>query len=149
MNKNELRSAVMHSVDVEQSVLGALLLDNTVWERLDGQLQESDFSLPEHRRVFSVMAKMLEGQLPLDALTLAQSLAGQCEKEYASTAKYLHELVHNTPSAANDQFYAQLLRDFCSRRELFAIGQQIPAMAQDAQQADWLDEVRLLVMSLV
>src|SRR5690625_313357 len=149
MNKNELRSAVMHSVDVEQSVLGALLLDNTVWERLDGQLQESDFSLPEHRRVFSAMAKMLDGQLPLDALTLAQSLAGQCEKEYASTAKYLHELVHNTPSAANAQFYAQLLRDYHTRLDLYDICQQITAMAQDAQQAALLDEASRLVMSLV
>jgi len=148
MMSNSTLDPIMHNAEVEQSVLGALLLDNLAWDRLEGTLTANDFYLPEHQRIFAAMGAMFESNHPVDVVTLGDTLAGQDGEARSQTLQYLNEIAHNTPSAANITRYAQILTELRTRRKLFSVGQQIITLAHEAKNDGLLDEASRLVMQL-
>lgn len=111
-----------HSLEAEQSVLGALLLDNTAFERVSW-LTDGAFYADRNRRVWQVVAKMIEGGRRADALTVTSELGQDLEK--AGGAVYLQALAQNMPSAANVEHYAELVRRKAVQRELAIAGTSI------------------------
>ena len=63
-----------HSIEAEQSVIGSLLLDNTAWERIAGQVTEADFYRDDTRRIFRCITRMLDRGQSADVVTVAESL---------------------------------------------------------------------------
>jgi len=63
-----------NSIFAEQSVLGALITDNSVWEKISGKLSEIDFYLNSHKLIFRTITKLVEQQIPFDIVTLSESL---------------------------------------------------------------------------
>ena len=49
-----------HSIEAEQSLLGGLLIDNAVWERVGDIVNEADFYRDDHRRIFRQIARLIE-----------------------------------------------------------------------------------------
>ena len=70
MSNDDIRAALPHSVDAEQSVLGALLLDNDSVDRL-GSLRADDFFVADHRAIFAAIIRALEAGKSIDVLTLS------------------------------------------------------------------------------
>jgi replicative DNA helicase len=58
-------------LSAEASVLGAIILDNEAFTRVNEILMASHFYLPSHRRIFEVMAEMFSSNEPIDVLTLS------------------------------------------------------------------------------
>ena len=56
-----------HSIEAEQSLLGGLLIDNTVWERVGDIVNEADFYRDDHRRIFRQIARLIELGIPFRA----------------------------------------------------------------------------------
>ena len=69
-----LKKTLPHSADAERAVLGAILLDNVLFDQAATILQIDDFHLQAHRIIFSSMAKLAAGQKPIDAVTLRSEL---------------------------------------------------------------------------
>src|SRR3990167_6584919 len=90
-----------HSLEAEQSVLGALMVDNRAWDQIVDRLREHDFYRHEHRLIFRIMQQLTQQDKPLDVLTMAEALRERHELEGAGGEIYLFELANNTPSAAN------------------------------------------------
>ena len=93
------RSALPHSVEAEQSVLGGLMLENG---RLDAVLEvvtENDFFREDHRIIFRMMLNLQEASQPLDVITLSEELHKHDELERVGGLGYLVEMANNTPSA--------------------------------------------------
>ena len=63
-----------HSVEAEQSLLGGLLIDNTVWERVGDVVNEADFYRDDHRRIFRQIARLIELGKPADVVTVYEAL---------------------------------------------------------------------------
>ncbi|MDR1350172.1 MAG: replicative DNA helicase [Zoogloeaceae bacterium] len=118
-----------HSIEAEQSVLGGLLLDNTVWDRLSDQIADTDFYRDEHRRIFRQISVLLGANQPADVLTVAEALEDSGESAHTGGLAYLGELANNTPSAANIVRYAEIVRERATRRKLVAIADEIAAQA--------------------
>ena len=71
-----------HSIEAEQSVLGAIMLDNAVLGRLNGNLGEIDFYSEAHRTIFAhEVALHAEGK-PVDVTTLQASLDAAGKLDY-------------------------------------------------------------------
>lgn len=113
-----------HSVEAEQSVLGGLMLSPEGWDDVADRVMAEDFYRPDHRLVFDTMSKLVEAKQPLDVITLSEALDIRGELEQVGGIAYLGELVKNTPSAANIQTYADIIRERSVLRQLISVSRE-------------------------
>src|SRR5688572_31569769 len=72
-----------HSVEAEQSLLGALLLDNQAFDRVADLVAGEDFYRDDHRRIWRHIAKLIEAGRPADVVTVAESIEASEDKDRA------------------------------------------------------------------
>ena len=113
------------SIEAEQSVLGALLLDNTAWDRISDTVSETDFYRADHRLIFEHILLLIENNRPADVLTVCESLERSAKLAEAGGQAYLGSLSMNTPSAANIRRYGEIVRERAIMRQLAQAGMEI------------------------
>ena len=118
-----------HSIEAEQSLLGGLLIDNAVWERVGDIVNEADFYRDDHRRIFRQIARLIELGKPADVVTVYEALEKNGESEHVGGLAYLGEIANSTPSAANVRRYGEIVRERAILRKLESVGDQIAASA--------------------
>lgn len=116
--------AVPHSTESEQSVIGALLLDNDSIDRI-GDLRPEHFYRSDHRSIFTEIVDMIGKGLGADVLTLTERLRAKGNADNVGGMSYLNALAQNTPSSANIARYAQIVRDRAQKRGLLAVAAEI------------------------
>ncbi|WP_367606189.1 replicative DNA helicase [Legionella sp. W05-934-2] len=114
-----------HSIEAEQSILGGLLLDNQVWDKISAQLCEKDFYRGEHRVIFRAIEDLVRKEQPFDVVTLLNILKTKDELDDAGGETYLFELANNTPSVANVSAYANIVREKSVQRQLIEVANEI------------------------
>ena len=119
-----------HSVHAEQSVLGALLIDNRAWERVGDVLSDGDFYQPEHALIFRTVGQLIGAGRPADVVTVFDKL-GDVAGEVGGLA-YLNAVAQSVPSMANCRRYAEIVREKAVARNLLA-------RIADAQEVAWSD----------
>ena len=72
-----------HSVEAEQSMLGALLLDNQAFDRVADLVTAEDFYRDDHRRIWRHIARLIEHGRPADVVTVSESV--EASEEMVST----------------------------------------------------------------
>lgn len=125
-----------HSNEAEQSVIGALMLDNRAWDKIADVLNQGDFYRHDHRLIYLVISKLIEQNRPVDVLTIAEALKVDNKLEAAGGEAYLYELAKNTPSAANVAAYAEIVREKSVLRQLIATGTDITERALNPDGSD-------------
>src|ERR1700745_2482443 len=90
-----------HSIEAEQSLLGALLLDNQAFDRVADLVTGEDFYRDDHRRIWRHISRLIEAHRPADVVTVNESIDGSEDKDKTGGAAYLGLLAQNTPSALN------------------------------------------------
>jgi replicative DNA helicase len=129
-------SRIPSNLPAEQALLGALLYDNSAFERLGDNLQPRHFHEPFHQRMFeAVQTAIRKGQLA-DPILLAEQFKGDPAFEELGGVRYLANLVDIAPPAANAPDYARSVYDLALRRDLIRIGGDISTLAAqpDAEQ---------------
>lgn len=116
---------IPHSIDAEQSVLGGLMLNNDAWDRVSEVLSEHDFYTRAHRLIFAEMRSLIKAGSPIDLITLSESLENNGKLDLMGGFAYVAELSKNTPSAANIDAYAAIVRESAVKRELLAVVNEI------------------------
>ena len=114
-----------HSAQAEQAVLGGLMLDNGGWDKVADQVGEQDFYRREHQLVFAGIASLAEADRPFDVVTLAEELERKESLDEVGGLPYLGMLANDTPSAANIQAYAAIVREQSVVRQLIKVGNGI------------------------
>ncbi|MDR2212276.1 MAG: AAA family ATPase, partial [Pseudomonadales bacterium] len=114
-----------HSIEAEQAVLGALMLDDSRWDGVSEVLFANDFYRREHRLIFEAMSAQAQADKPIDVITLSEALLGANQLQEAGGLDYLGELVTNTHSAANVVAYAKIIKERAVRRKLIAVAHGI------------------------
>lgn len=122
-----------HSIEAEQSVLGGLMLDNRAWDQVADRLRDEDFYRHENKLIFRTMARLVEQNKPLDVLTVSEALRDIQELDQVGGDVYLFELANNTPSTANINAYADIVRERSVLRQLLAVANDIANNAFNAQ----------------
>jgi replicative DNA helicase len=107
-----------HSIEAEQSLLGALLLDNQAFDRVADLVTGEDFYRDDHRRVWRHIARLIEAGKPADVVTVSESVEASEDKDKTGGPAYLGGLAQNTPSALNIRRYAELVRERSVQRRL-------------------------------
>ncbi len=99
------------NLEAEQSVLGAILLDNAALNRSMEILSAEDFYRTANQILYRSMVGLSERSQPVDQITLTDYLRSSGELEQVGGASYLAELVQIVPSAANIRYHCQIVRD--------------------------------------
>lgn len=125
---NHLDLSPPHSVEAEQGVLGGLLLDNNTWDLVADRLDAEDFYRRDHRLLFKTIETLASQSKPFDIVTVHDALEVPDE---AGGLAYLGELAKNTPSVANIEHYAFIVRNRSQLRQLMSLGYQCSREATD------------------
>src|SRR5436853_7547945 len=100
-----------HAVEAEQSLLGALLIDNQAFDRIADLVAGEDFYRDDHRRIWRHISRLIEASRPADVVTVAESIEASEDKDKTGGPTYLAALSQNTPSSLNVRRYAELVRE--------------------------------------
>lgn len=100
-----------HSVEAEQSFLGGLMIDNSVWDKIADSVVHHDFYRPEHQMIFQNIQHLADKGTPFDVITLSDALTAKGVLEEVGGLVYLAELAKNTPSVSNIKAYAEIIRE--------------------------------------
>src|SRR5918996_6546939 len=77
-----------HSIEAEQSLLGALLLDNQAFDRVADLVTADDFYRDDHRRIWRHISRLIEQTRPADVVTVLESIEGSEDKDKTGGAAY-------------------------------------------------------------
>jgi replicative DNA helicase len=114
-----------HSIEAEIAVIGGVLTDNSVWEKVVEHVSADDFYRKDHRIIFQAINSLdLSGQ-PIDVVTVAEWLDNHQQLEDAGGLSYLAALAENTAGASNITAYADIVRKRSILRQLIRASNQI------------------------
>jgi replicative DNA helicase len=123
------------STELEQAVLGALLVNNDAIDRL-GQLRAEHFSRADHRLIFGAFTRLVRDGATADAITTLEALRSIGKDGAAGGLQYLNDLVQSTPGAANIARYAEGVIDRWRLRQMLAAADEIRAEVMNRNGAD-------------
>lgn len=106
------------NVDAEQSVLGAILLENSAVDRAIELITPDDFYKESHRRIFLAMLGLTESGEAIDLITLPEALRKKDELDKVGGVAYITGLVNAVPNAANIRYHCKIVREKAILRHL-------------------------------
>ncbi|MCK4861983.1 MAG: replicative DNA helicase, partial [Rhodobacteraceae bacterium] len=118
-----------HNIEAEQALLGALLVNNDVFDRITAIVNEGHFYDPVHGRIFEVAARRIQKNALASPVTLKAFMEDDEGLKELGGPAYLVRLAGASISLFAAKDYAQLIYDLAIRRDLMAIGDQISATA--------------------
>ncbi len=114
-----------HSADAEKSVLGSMLMDTGALEIALEQLRAEDFYVPAHETIFSCMRDVRGLGNAVDLVTLTNELEKHGYLRQVGDVGYLTQLMDFVPTAANAQYYIEIVEEKSVQRQLMRAGTDI------------------------
>ncbi len=138
----EFQRRLPFSLEAEQSVLGAVLINPEIMDTVTGLVGAEDFMLEEHRDIFGVMQNMYRESRSIDLVLLIDELVRSGVYDEAGGREYIKLIAETVPTASNVRDYAMIVRDKARLRELIGICEEITASAYSEEaSADALVEL--------
>ncbi|NOY64185.1 MAG: replicative DNA helicase [Nitrospirae bacterium] len=119
------------NLEAEQSVLGAILLDNEALLKALEIITPEDFYRDSHKKIFNAMIELFEKNEPIDLITLTDHLRMKDHLESIGGVSYLTSLVNFIPTAANVRHHARLIREKSLMRGLIRTATEIVSMVYE------------------
>lgn len=121
-----------HNLEAEKATIGALLLDWSAVNDVVQFLRADDFYSPQNKVIFeSLMHIFTAGGVRGDILTLIDDLTKAGNLEKAGGAAYISSLTDVVPTSANVDYYAKIVQDASTRRNLISLSQEVKAESFD------------------
>ncbi|MDI3256678.1 MAG: replicative DNA helicase [Kyrpidia sp.] len=138
------------SLEAEQAVLGAALLDAAAFHAASERLTPEDFYRSAHQKIFRAMMDVAAGGDPVDLVTVTARLQTVGQLDEAGGASYLAELAHIVPTTANIEYYVDLVHDKSVLRQLIRAASQIAAKGYETADdvAEVLDEAERRIFEI-
>ncbi|WBU59444.1 replicative DNA helicase [Paracoccus albus] len=132
--------SVPYSIEAEQQLLGALLTNNDVFDRISQLLKPEHFYEPVHTRIYEIAAERIRKNALASPVTLKAFLEGDSGLKDLGGPAYLARIAAAAISAYAARDYAQMIREFALRRDLITLGQDISARAASVRVEDDAEE---------
>ncbi|MDZ4362955.1 replicative DNA helicase [Brevundimonas sp.] len=126
-------ASLPHNLEAEQALLGALMFDNAVFERISDRLNGGHFHEPFHQRLYTAIEDHIRQGLLAEPTILMERFKQDPAFEEFGGLRYLADLVDRAPPAANAPDYARVVYDLALRRDLIRIGGEIAKVAPDPE----------------
>lgn len=106
------------NLEAEQAVIGAILLQSEALITAMERVRSEDFYSGPHRQIYEAMVEIAENNQPVDLVTLTAHLQDQHLLEEIGGVSYLAKLANSVPTAANVDYYAQIVEEKSMLRRL-------------------------------
>ena len=100
-----------HSLEAEQAVLGAILIDSRCVADVIGVLRPEDFYLEQNQTIFETIYSMFNFSQVIDPVTVLDKMKERGVFDAKASVQYIMQLMEITPTAANVMQYAEIVRD--------------------------------------
>jgi replicative DNA helicase len=119
--------------EAEMAVLGGLMLETHRFDSVIQIIKENDFHDPNHQIIFQAMSELVEENKPLDPLTVSEKLDSNNKLQTVGGKDNLIELATSTPSAANLEAYAEIIKQRSITRNLMKTNSEIAELIRNPQ----------------
>ena len=119
------------NLDAEKGVIGSLLIDPQLSDEVVLMLRPDDFYADANRKLFTHIVAMHDAGSRIDMTLLVERLRKEGDFEAIGGAAYLAEVAHSVPVAAHAAYYAEIVRDKATLRELIHASTEILQTAWD------------------
>ena len=139
-----------HNLEAERSVLGAILVHNDAFNTAAQVIDGRDFYRDAHRRIFDRMVTLSERGAAIDFITLKEELSRGGELDEVGGPAYVASLVDGVPRATNVEYYAKIVKEKATLRNLIYAANKIVTNAYEAEQESdlILDEAESLIFAV-
>ena len=114
----EMGSVPPQAVELEEAILGAMMLENDSIGIVQEFLSEAAFYTEEHRLIYRAIDELAQSDKPVDLYTVTDRLKSKRELTKVGGAAYLAQLTQRVGSAANVDFHARIIAQKYVQREL-------------------------------
>ncbi len=128
------------AVDLEEAVLGAVMIEKDAINEISDLLREESFYVDKHQRIWRAIRTLDQSQRPIDLLTVTEQLKKQGDLEHAGGPFYIAQLTNKVASAANVKYHAHIIAEKLIQRQLISTSTEV---IKDAY-ADTTDVFELL-----
>ncbi|WBU52548.1 replicative DNA helicase [Paracoccus sp. SCSIO 75233] len=132
--------SVPFSIEAEQQLLGALLTNNDVFDRISQLLKPEHFYEPVHTRIYEIASERIRKNALASPVTLKAFMESDAGLKDLGGPAYLARIAAAAISAYAARDYAQMIREFALRRELIGLGQEVAARAASVRVEDDAEE---------
>ena len=140
-----------YSPEAEQAVLGAIILDSTVFDKVVDYIKSPEyFYVALHKLIFMQMQEMINFGAAIDFVTLLEKLKQNKAFDEATGKTYLMDLANNCPSISNAEAYAKVIADKYNIRRLIAASREIidDASAGDEEPSVLIDSAEQKIFDI-
>ena len=113
------------AVELEEAVLGALMIEKDALTAVVDILQDSSFYKESHQRIYKAIISLFGKSEPIDMLTVTTQLRSTGELEFVGGASYLVKLTNKVNSAANIEYHARIITQSAIKRDMIKIAGDI------------------------
>ncbi|MFA7345348.1 MAG: replicative DNA helicase [Terrimicrobiaceae bacterium] len=136
----DVHRALPQSLDAEKGLLGSVLLSSTVLDDSISQIDAGHFHLPAHQKVYELLVEMRNAGKPIDLISVTQHLEDRRLLDEVGGASVVTDLLTFVPTAANADYYREILREKYLLRKVITVCTEYAARSYDEQ-----GDVKLLV----
>ena len=138
------------ALEIEQQVLGAMLLEREAIARVIEVLQEDDFRAGYHAKIYRALLSLFDRSEPADIITLAEELRRRGELEVVGGEVYLAGLTMTVTSAANVEYHAKIVLEKALMRNLGTASGSICSRTYSPEEDafDLLDEAEQAIFKI-
>ncbi len=147
----EMGNKPPQALDVEEAVIGALLVEPNCVDEAMEELSPSCFYNEKHRLIFESMVRLVNGHTSIDLLTVSQQLKIDGNLEIVGGTVALAQLSQKIGAAAHIEFYIKILKQKCIQRELITASYAILKSAYDdtTNVDDLIDDAQTKVFAAI
>ena len=120
-----------YSIEAEQSVLGCILISDTVASELCATLRTEDFESEVHKKIFDSMQNLSRKSQPIDYVTLVSELEKANKLNEIGGLNYITDLTNTVPTAVNYKHYADIVLENSKLRKLYKMSDSVIAKTFD------------------
>ena len=138
------------AVDLEEAVLGALMLERDAFSIVGDLLEPDAFYKDAHQKIFRAIHKLFLNDDPVDLLTVSEALKQSGELEQVGGYYYLSQLTTRVASAAHIEFHAKIIVQKYLQRKLIGVCTELQEMAYDeaTDVSDLMDKAQKAVFDI-
>ena len=131
---NEFGKLPPQALELEASVIGALMIEKEAFSSITDLLRPESFYSDQHRHIFEAIQSLSANDAPIDVLSVAEKLKQAGQLEQAGGVIYLSDLTRRVASAAHIRYHAQIIAQKATARDLITAACQIEEKGYDETQ---------------
>ena len=147
----EMGNRPPQALDVEEAVLGALLIEPNCVDEAMGELTPNCFYSEKHRMIYEAMRTLVNEHAALDLLSVSQKLKDTGKLEAVGGTVFLVQLSQKVGAAAHIEYYIRILKQKCIQRELITASYEILKTSYDdaVNVDDLIDQAQTKVFAAI